>query len=126
MKKIAGTLKIDQALFRELEAFAKFGSDLDAGTMAVLDKGRKNVEILKQDQYAPMPVEKQVAIIYCGTQGLLSGIPVDKVKEFENEFLDYMEMKHKDVLTTLAQGKLSDEITGTLEKAAQETMEKFT
>jgi F-type H+-transporting ATPase subunit alpha len=125
MKKIAGTLKIDQALFRELEAFAKFGSDLDAGTLAVLDKGRKNVEILKQNQYSPMAVEKQVAIIYCGTQGLLTGIPVNKVKEFENEFLDYMEMKHKDVLTALSQGKLSDEITGTLEKVAQEIVEKF-
>ena len=86
MKKIAGTLKLDQAQFRELEAFAKFGSDLDAATKAVLDKGRKNVEILKQAQYSPMPVEKQIAIIYCGTQGLLRDIPVSKVKEFESEF----------------------------------------
>ena len=125
MKKIAGTLKLDQAQFRELEAFAKFGSDLDAATMAVLDKGRKNVEILKQDQYSPMPVEKQIAIIYCGTKGLLSDIPVDKVKEFESEFLEYMELKHKDVLAALAQGKLSDEITGTLEKTAEEIVEKF-
>jgi len=125
MKKIAGTLKLDQAQFRELEAFAKFGSDLDAATMAVLDKGRKNVEILKQDQYSPMPVEKQIAIIYCGTKGLLSDIPVDKVKEFESEFLEYIELKHKDILAALAQGKLSDEITGTLEEAAQEIVGKF-
>jgi F-type H+-transporting ATPase subunit alpha len=125
MKKIAGTLKLDQAQFRELEAFAKFGSDLDAATMAVLDKGRKNVEILKQDQYSPMPVEKQIAIIYCGTQGLLSEIPVDKVKAFETEFLEYMEMKHKDTLGALAQGKLSEEITGKILHAAKEVMEKF-
>jgi F-type H+-transporting ATPase subunit alpha len=125
MKKIAGTLKLDQAQFRELEAFAKFGSDLDAATMAVLDKGRKNVEILKQDQYAPMPVEKQVAIIYCGTKGLLSDIPVEKVKEFEAEFLDYMELKQKDTLAALAQGKLSDEITDKIAEAAKEIIEKF-
>ena len=125
MKKIAGTLKLDQAQFRELEAFSKFGSDLDAATMAVLDKGRKNVEILKQNQYAPMPVEKQIAIIYCGTQGMLSDIPVDKVKEFEGEFLEFLELKHKDVLALLAQGKLTDEITDTLKKAAIEIVEKF-
>ncbi len=125
MKKIAGTLKLDQAQFRELEAFSKFGSDLDAATMAVLDKGRKNVEILKQDQYAPMAVEKQVAIIYCGTQGLLSDIPVEKVKAFETEFLEYMELKHKDVLTALAQGKLSDDITGKIVDVAKEIVEKF-
>jgi len=125
MKKVAGTIKLDQAQFRELEAFSKFGSDLDAATMAVLDKGRKNVEILKQDQYAPMAVEKQIAIIYCGTKGLLSGIPVDKVKEFESEFLDYMELKHKDTLAALAQGKVSDKITGTLENTAKEIGEKF-
>jgi F-type H+-transporting ATPase subunit alpha len=125
MKKIAGTLKLDQAQFRELEAFAKFGSDLDAATMAVLDKGRKNVEILKQAQYSPMPVEKQIAIIFCGTQGLLSEIPVSSVKEFEVEYLDYLELKHKKILAELAQGKLSDEITETLKKAALEIIEKF-
>jgi len=125
MKKIAGTLKLDQAQFRELEAFSKFGSDLDAATMAVLDKGRKNVEILKQNQYAPMSVEKQIAIIYCGTQGLLADIPVERVKEFESEFLDYMELKHKDTLTKLAQGKLSDEITGIIENTAKEIVEKY-
>ncbi len=125
MKKIAGTLKLDQAQFRELEAFSKFGSDLDAATKAVLDKGRKNVEILKQNQYAPMSVQKQIAIIYCGTKGLLKDIPVEKVKEFEGEFLEYLELKHKDVLTSLAQGKLTDEITSTLEKAAIEIIEKY-
>ncbi len=125
MKKIAGTLKLDQAQYRELEAFAKFGSDLDAATKAVLDKGQKNVEILKQNQYAPMSVEKQIAIIYCGTRGLLSEIPVEKVKEFEIEFLEYMELRHKDTLSALAQGKLSDEITGTLETTAKEIVEKF-
>jgi len=125
MKKIAGTLKLDQAQFRELEAFAKFGSDLDAATMAVLDKGRKNVEILKQAQYSPMPVEKQIAIIYCGTRGLLGGVPVEKVKEFEEEYLEYLELKHKDELADLAQGKLSEEITSVLEKVAKEVAEKY-
>ena len=125
MKKIAGTLKLDQAVYRELEAFSKFGSDLDAATKAVLDKGSKNVEILKQAQYAPMAVEKQIAIIFCGTQGLLSDIPLEKVKEFEAEFLEYMELKHKDVLTALAQGKLSDDITGALVSTANEIGEKF-
>jgi len=125
MKKIAGTLKLDQAQFRELEAFAKFGSDLDAATMAVLDKGRKNVEILKQDQYAPMPVEKQVAIIYCGTKGLLADVPVERVKEFEADYLEFLELKHKDTLAALAQGKLSEEITGVLENVAKEIVEKY-
>lgn len=125
MKKIAGTLKLDQAQFRELEAFSKFGSDLDAATMAVLDKGRKNVELLKQNQYSPMPVEKQIAVIYCGTKGLLSEIPVEKVKEFEAEFLEYMELKEKKTLAALAQGKLTDEITGKIEEAAREIVEKL-
>jgi F-type H+-transporting ATPase subunit alpha len=125
MKKIAGTLKLDQAVYRELEAFSKFGSDLDAATKAVLDKGSKNVEILKQAQYAPMSVEKQVAIIYCGTKGLLRDIPLEKVKEFEADFLELMELKHKDTLAALAQGKLSDEITGVLEATAKEIGEKF-
>ena len=125
MKKIAGTLKLDQAVYRELEAFSKFGSDLDAATKAVLDKGSKNVEILKQAQYAPMSVEKQVAIIYCGTKGLLKDIPLEKVKEFETDFLELMELKHKDTLAALAQGKLSDEITGVLEATAKEIGEKF-
>jgi len=125
MKKISGTLKLDQAQFRELEAFSKFGSDLDAATMAVLDKGRKNVEILKQNQYSPMPVEKQIAIIYCGTRGLLSDVPLERVKEFEVEFLEFLELRHKKVLSELGQGKLSDEITGTLESVAKEIAEKY-
>jgi F-type H+-transporting ATPase subunit alpha len=125
MKKIAGTLKLDQAQFRELEAFSKFGSDLDAATMAVLDKGRKNVEILKQNQYSPMPVEKQIAIIYCGTKGLLSELPVDKVKHFESEFLELMEMKYRKTLSELAKGNLSDQISDDIEKAAVEIIEKL-
>ncbi len=125
MKKISGTLKLDQAQFRELEAFSKFGSDLDPATLAVLDKGRKNVEILKQNQYSPMSVEKQIAIIFCGTNGLLSNVPQASVKEFETEYLEYLEMKHKDILNSLAQGKLSDQITTTLEKVAREIAEKY-
>jgi F-type H+/Na+-transporting ATPase subunit alpha len=109
MKKVAGTLKLDQAQFRELEAFAKFGSDLDASTMAVLDKGRKNVEILKQPQYSPVPVEKQVAIIYLGTNGLLRTIPVEKIKEYEEIFLLEMEKSLPGVLNNFRVGKLIDE-----------------
>ena len=108
-----------------VEAFSKFGSDLDAATMAVLEKGKRNVEILKQDQYSPMSVEKQVAIIYCGTKGLLNGVAIEKVKEFETEYLEYLELKHKDLLTELAQGKLSDKITETLEKVAKDIAEKY-
>ena len=109
MKKIAGTLKLDQAQYRELEAFSKFGSDLDAATMSVLDKGRKNMEILKQNQYTPMKVEHQVAIIYCGVKELLRRVPVDKVKEFEAGFLELMEMEHRDVLDTIKQGNLDEQ-----------------
>jgi proton translocating ATP synthase, F1 alpha subunit len=125
MKKIAGTLKLDQAQFRELEAFAKFGSDLDAATLAVLDKGAKNVEILKQGQYSPMAVEKQIAIIYCGTKALLKDIPVNKVREFETDFLEYLELKYKDVLKQLRDGQLSDDITKILEQAAAEIAAKY-
>ena len=124
MKKIAGTLKIDQAQYRELEAFSKFGSDLDAATLAVLDKGAKNVEILKQGLHEPMAVEKQVAIIYCGTKALLSKVPVTKIKEFETEFLDFLEAKHKKILDQLAEGQLNDEITSTLEKVAMDVSSK--
>lgn len=108
MKKVAGTLKLDQAQFRELEAFAKFGSDLDAATLSVLDKGRKNVEILKQAQYSPVSVEKQVAIIYLGTNGLLRDIPVNKVKDFEHVFLIELEQAHPGILANLKNGKLED------------------
>jgi F-type H+-transporting ATPase subunit alpha len=125
MKKVAGTLKLDQAQYRELEAFAKFGSDLDAATMNVLEKGKRNVEILKQGQYAPVSVEKQVAIIYLGSKGLLRKVPVEKVRAFETEFLDYLDAKHRDVLDGLKAGKLTDEITDTLEKVAADLAGKY-
>jgi F-type H+/Na+-transporting ATPase subunit alpha len=125
MKKIAGTLKVDQAQYRELEAFSKFGSDLDASTLAILNKGAKNVEILKQGQYNPMPVEKQVAIIYCGTTGLLKDIPVNKVRSFENEYLELLELRHRDVLDKIRDGLITNEITTVLEKVASELIIKF-
>jgi len=108
MKKVAGTLKLDQALYRELEAFSKFGGDLDAATKSVIDKGARNVEILKQPQYTPFTVEKQVAIIYLGTQGLLKDVAVKKVKEFEAHFLMEMENKLPDVLAEFKKGQLND------------------
>jgi F-type H+-transporting ATPase subunit alpha len=125
MKKIAGTLKVDQAQYRELEAFSKFGSDLDASTLAILDKGAKNVEILKQKQYSPVPVEKQIAIIYCGTRGLLKEVPIGKVKSFEADFIEYLDLKHKNVLDSLRDGILNNEITDTLEKVAAEITLKY-
>jgi len=125
MKKIAGTLKVDQAQYRELEAFSKFGSDLDASTLAILNKGSKNVEILKQAQYSPVPVEKQIAIIYCGTMGLLKDVPVNKVREFEKEYIEFLEIKHRDVLDNLRSGVLNNDITGTLEKVAIDLVEKY-
>jgi F-type H+-transporting ATPase subunit alpha len=109
MKKVAGTLKLDQALYREMEAFSKFGGDLDPATRLVLEKGARNVEVLKQPQYAPVPVEKQVAIIYLGTQGLLRDVPVNKVKEFEEQFLMEMENKLPDVLQQFKRGALPDD-----------------
>ena len=115
MKKVAGTLKLDQAQYRELEAFSKFGSDLDAATKSVLEKGARNVELLKQPQYSPVPVEQQTAIIYLGTKGLLSKVPVNKIREFEAEFLQVMLSKHSDTLKSLAAGKFDDAITGVLE-----------
>jgi F-type H+/Na+-transporting ATPase subunit alpha len=108
MKKVSGTLKLDQAQYRELEAFAKFGSDLDAATQAVLAKGSRNVEILKQPQYSPVSVEKQVAIIYLGTNNLLRDVPLDKVREFEELFLERMEDKLPEVLEEFRKGKLED------------------
>jgi len=125
MKKIAGTLKVDQAQYRELEAFSKFGSDLDASTLAILNKGAKNVEILKQRQYAPVPVEKQTAIIFCGTMGLLKDVPVSKVKSFESEFLEYLDLKHRDVLDNLRDGILNNDITKVLEKVASDLVMKY-
>ncbi len=125
MKKVAGTLKLDQAQYRELEAFSKFGSDLDAATKSVLDKGSRNVEILKQAQYSPFSVEKQIAIIYLGTSNLLRSIPVNKVREFETSYLDYLEAKHKDTLNALRAGKYDDSITSVLAKAGAEIAQNY-
>jgi F-type H+-transporting ATPase subunit alpha len=125
MKKVAGTLKLDQAQYRELEAFSKFGSDLDAATKAVLDKGVRNVEILKQGQFSPVAVEKQVAIIYAGVKGLFRSVPVQKVKEFEAEYLQQLEQRHPEVLQALKAGKFSDEQTDVLEKVAKELASKY-
>ena len=125
MKKVAGTLKLDQAQYRELEAFAKFGSDLDAATKSVLDKGARNVEILKQNEGDPFSVERQIAIIYVGTKGLIQNVPVDKVKAFEIEYLDFLEAKHKDILDALKAGKLDDNITDTLARVAKEIASKY-
>ena len=125
MKKVAGTLKLDQAQYRELEAFAKFGSDLDAATKSVLDKGARNVEILKQNEGDPFTVERQIAIIYVGTKGLIQNVPVDKVKAFEEEYLNFLDAKHKDVMDTLKAGKLTDEVTDTLARVAKEIASKY-
>tara|TARA_B100001109_G_C18837763_1_gene462834 strand:+ start:52 stop:1632 length:1581 start_codon:yes stop_codon:yes gene_type:complete len=125
MKKISGTLKLDQAQYRELEAFAKFGSDLDAATTAVIDKGQRNVEILKQGQYSPLRVEEQAAIIFCGTNGLLMDVPTNKVKEFEQEFISYLHTKHQDILDALAAGKLNDDITDTLRSVCADLSKKY-
>ncbi len=125
MKKVAGTLKLDQAQYRELEAFSKFGSDLDAATKAVLAKGARNVEILKQGQFAPLRVEQQTAIIYLGTKGLLSNIPVNKVREFETEFLNYMENKHKDTLNAIKKGGIGDDVTSVLEAVCKDLSAKY-
>jgi F-type H+-transporting ATPase subunit alpha len=125
MKKVSGTLKLDQAQFRELEAFAKFGSDLDAVTLNVIEKGRRNVEILKQAQNDPFRVEDQVAIIFAGSKNLLRDVPVNKVKEFETEYVEFLRAKHSDTLTTLKSGKLTDEVTNTLTKVAKELSSKY-
>ena len=125
MKKVAGTLKLDQAQYRELEAFAKFGSDLDAATMNVIEKGKRNVEILKQAQNDPFPVEEQIAIIYAGSKDLLRSVPVQSVKEFERDYLEFLRNKHSDALKTLKSGKLTDEVTDILEKVAEEVSAKF-
>ena len=125
MKKVAGTLKLDQAQYRELEAFAKFGSDLDQATKNVLDKGARNVEILKQREGNPYTVEKQIAIIFVGTKGLIQKVPVDKVKEFETEYLDYLMAKHSDVMASLKSGKYTDENTDVLKKVAIEIASKY-
>lgn len=125
MKSVAGTLKLDQAYYRELEAFAKFGSDLDKTTMATLDKGAKNVQILKQGQFSPLTVEKQIAIIFCGTRGLLMNVPVDRVREFEREYLDFLELKHKDLLGELKKGVLTEKQEKVLEEVAKEIASRY-
>jgi F-type H+-transporting ATPase subunit alpha len=125
MKKVAGTLKLDQAQYRELEAFAKFGSDLDTATKNVLDKGARNVEILKQKEGDPYPVEKQIAIIYVGVKGLIQNVPINQVKNFEKDYLMVLEAKHADTLVALKAGKYTDEIEAVLTKVAKEVAEKF-
>jgi len=125
MKKVAGTLKLDQAQFRELEAFAKFGSDLDAATLNVIEKGKRNVEILKQAQNDPYTVEDQIAIVYAGSKNLLKEVPVNKVKEFEKEYIEYLNVKHRDTLDTLKKGKLTDDVIDVLVAASKELSAKY-
>ncbi|HMB21278.1 MAG TPA: F0F1 ATP synthase subunit alpha, partial [Anaerolineales bacterium] len=125
MKKVAGTLKLAQAEYRELEAFAKFGSDLDSATKAVLEKGSRNVEILKQPQYSPVSVARQIAIIFCGTRGLLKTVPVKSVVNFESEYIEFMATHHPDVLERLGQGKLEDADISTMEQVSHEIAQKY-
>ncbi|KQC32314.1 MULTISPECIES: F0F1 ATP synthase subunit alpha [Nonlabens] len=125
MKKVAGTLKLDQAAFRELEAFAKFGSDLDAATLSVIEKGKRNVEILKQAQNNPYPVENQIAIIYAGSKNLLRNVPIEKVKEFERDYLELLNAKHRGTLDTLKAGKLTDEVIDTLTAVAKDLSSRY-
>ena len=121
MKKVAGTLKIDQAQFRELESFSKFGGEMDAVTAFTIDKGQKNTQLLIQPQYSPMPVEEQIAILYCGTQGLPKGVPLDKVHDFEKEFLRELHTSHQhDVLDILKTGTINDDIRKKLEETAKQ------
>ncbi len=125
MKKVSGTLKLDQAQFRELEAFSKFGSDLDPATMAVLDKGRKNVELLKQPQYQPIKVEHQVALIYCGTEGLLSNVPIESVKQFENDYIEMLELRKPEVFDKIRKGIVDDDLYKDLKEVAKDVVDKF-
>ncbi|AKD02667.1 F0F1 ATP synthase subunit alpha [Pontibacter korlensis] len=125
MKKVAGTLKLDQAQFRELEAFAKFGSDLDAATKLTIERGRRNLEILKQAQFSPVPVEEQVATIYAATNGLLDSVPVNEVRNFEKDFLRTLRAQHANALNALRVGKLDDETTAVIKQVAKETASKY-
>jgi len=125
MKEVAGTLKLDQAQFRELEAFAKFGSDLDAATLNVIEKGKRNVEILKQAQNDPFSVETQIAIIYAGVKNLLREVPVEKIKEFERDYIEVLNAKYKDTLETLKKGKLTDEVIDVLTSVTKELSVKY-
>ncbi|HLU86550.1 MAG TPA: hypothetical protein VKZ44_02270, partial [Taishania sp.] len=125
MKKVSGTLKLDQAQYRELEAFAKFGSDLDAATMAVIGKGERNVEILKQNVNSPIPVEEQVAIIFAGTNGLLKNVPVEEVKVWQENFLSLLRNSHSDLLADLRAGKYTDEMMDRLKTIINDTTVKY-
>ncbi len=125
MKKVSGTLKLDQAQFRELEAFAKFGSDLDAATLNVIEKGKRNVEILKQAQNDPFTVEDQIAIIYAGSKNLLKNVPVKKIKEFEGDYIEFLNAKHRDTLDTLKAGKLTEEVIAVLTNVAKDLSAKY-
>ncbi len=125
MKKVAGTLKLDQAQYRELEAFSKFGSDLDAATMAVLNKGSRNVEILKQNQYSPMTVDKQIAILYCGTKGMLRELPIAKIRQFETDFLNHLESTRPKILEELKKGTWNEKLETNLGEAAIEVADRF-
>lgn len=125
MKKVAGTLKLDQAQYRELEAFAKFGSDLDASTKLTIERGKRNQEILKQNEFSPVPVEEQVAIIYASTKGLIDRVPVEKVKEFEKEYLTVLRSSHKDALDLLKAGKLEDSVIKTMEEVAKDLSSRY-
>lgn len=125
MKKVSGTLKLDQAQYKELDAFAKFGSDLDAATLAVISKGERNVELLKQPVNSPLPVESQVAMIYAGTENLLRNIPIRKVKEFQVEYVDFLKNKHPEVMAALKAGKIDDQLTGVLKQVATELSAKY-
>jgi F-type H+-transporting ATPase subunit alpha len=125
MKKVSGTLKLDQAQFRELEAFAKFGSDLDAATKLAIDRGRRNQEVLKQPQYAPVPVELQVATVYASTKGLLDTVGVARVKEFEKDFTTVLAGQYKEALAALRAGKLDNSVTDVIEKVAKEVAVKY-
>ncbi|MFP4092037.1 MAG: F0F1 ATP synthase subunit alpha, partial [Cyclobacteriaceae bacterium] len=125
MKKVAGTLKLDQAQFRELEAFAKFGSDLDAATKLTIDRGRRNQQILKQPQYSPVPVEEQVAIIFASTRGHMDKVAPERVKDFERDYLTQLKAQHRDVLDALRAGKLDDHVTDTLKKVALELSNSY-
>ncbi|MFC5872572.1 ATP synthase F1 subcomplex alpha subunit [Chryseobacterium arachidis] len=125
MKKVSGTLKLDQAQYKELEAFAKFGSDLDASTLAVISKGERNVEILKQPVNAPLPVDSQVAIVYAGTENLMRNVPIRKIKEFQHEYIEFLRSKHPDTMAAIKAGKIDDSITSVLKQAANDLASKY-
>ena len=126
MKKVAGTLKISQAQFRELESFTKFGGDIDPVTAMTIDKGRKNERLLIQPQYTPVPVEEQIAAIYCGTQGLMSDVPLDKVSEFEKLFIQTLKVKYQaEVLDVLKSGVINDDVTAKLAEVAKQVAANY-